>query len=115
MFFTFDQNNSGGSFDFDAARGISQCVIVEAADAEEANRRAEEIGLYFDGEGDCACCGDRWSEQWSSDAGDDVPSVYGTPVESGTVLLKWMGDNPDVFVHYLDGRVVEHHLPRRQL
>lgn len=113
MFFTFDQNNSGGSFDFDAARGISEHVIVEAADAEEANRLAEEIGLYFDGEGDCACCGDRWYVQSDSNAGDEAPSVHGTPVESASTFFKWMGDNPDVFVHYLGGRVVEHHLPCR--
>lgn len=39
-------------------------VFVEAIAVEEANRRAEDIGIYFNGcdKGlDCNCCGDRWS------------------------------------------------------
>ncbi|MFD5198822.1 hypothetical protein ACFWM7_01365 [Streptomyces sp. NPDC058375] len=113
MFFDFRQNNSGGGFDFDAERGISCHVIVEAANDEEANRRAEAIGLYFDGEGDCSCCGNRWSAQWSGDEGDEVPSVYDEPVETATVYMKWMGDNPDAFIHYADGRIVAHHLTKK--
>ena len=38
-------------------------IIVNAENAEEANKLAEEQGVYFDGviEGsDCPCCGDRW-------------------------------------------------------
>jgi hypothetical protein len=115
MFFTFSQNNSGGGFDFDEAAGISEYVIVEADSAEDANERAESIGLYFDGDGDCECCGNRWSAQWVGyDRGDEVPSIYDEPVESATVLIKWMGDNPEAFVHYADGRVTAHHLPREQ-
>ncbi|WP_327379427.1 DUF7296 family protein [Streptomyces sp. NBC_01212] len=110
MFFTFSQNNSGGGFDFDEARGISEYVVVEADDADEANYRAERIGLYFDGDGDCSCCGNRWSEQWGSDTGDAVPSIYGGPVQTATSHMKWLGDNPDVFVHFSDGRIVAHHL-----
>ncbi|GAA1064693.1 DUF7296 family protein [Streptomyces asiaticus] len=112
MFFTFNQNNSGGGFDFDEARGITEYVIVEADTADEANERAESIGLYFDGDGDCPCCGDRWYAQWSNDRGREVPSIYDEPVETATALIKWMGDNPDVFVHYADGRVAAHHLPK---
>lgn len=108
MFFNFSQNNSGGGFDFDAQAGISVNVIVEAADAEEANYRAERIGLYFDGVengNDCDCCGDRWYEQWRDD-GDEVPSVYGTPIEIYEPVIKWLGEkNPNGFVHYLDGTV----------
>ncbi|WDM16709.1 hypothetical protein J3S85_37725 [Streptomyces lavenduligriseus] len=106
MFFTFDQNNSGGVFDIDTAAGISAYVIVEADTAEEANERAESIGLYFDGEGDCSCCGGRWSAQWSSDKGDEVPSIYGEPVQDYDFRYRWMdGDNPEAFVHFADGRV----------
>lgn len=112
MFFTFNQNNSGGSFDFNEADGISEYVIVEAVSAEDANERAERIGLYFDGAGDCSCCGNRWYEQSGGyDRGDEVPSVYDEPVESATVLIKWMGTRPDAFVHYMGGRVTSHRLP----
>lgn len=62
FFFTFNQNNSGGHFHECKHDGICEYVIIEAHDAKEANARAEEIGLYFDGvetESDCECCGDR--------------------------------------------------------
>ncbi|MFE4367966.1 MULTISPECIES: DUF7296 family protein [unclassified Streptomyces] len=58
-FYEFHQNNSGGGFDYDEDNGISVYVIIEAGSADVANARAEKIGLYFDGEGDCPCCGDR--------------------------------------------------------
>ncbi|MEU7243398.1 DUF7296 family protein [Streptomyces sparsogenes] len=110
MFFTFTQNNSYGAFDFDEARGITEYVIVEADTADEANERAEGIGLYFDGVGDCPCCGDRWYAQRRDEDGDSTPSIYDEPVETATSYFKWMGDSPDVFVHYADGRNVAHHL-----
>lgn len=102
MFYTFNQNNSGGSFDFDKNRGITHYVIIEANDPEHANRRAEDIGIYFDGcesGEDCPCCGDRWYPT-SEYYGDEIPKVYDTPVE----------EYQDIFfkedhscVHYLDG------------
>lgn len=104
-FYEYNQNNSGGGFDFDADRGITHYVIIEAGSADEANERAELVGLYFDGEGDCECCGNRWSEAWESE-GDDVPSIYGTPIQDYDFEYRWMGaDNPEAFVHFADGRV----------
>ena len=114
MFFTYDQNNSGGSFDYEADRGISFYVIVEADSADEANNRAERIGLYFDGAGDCECCGNRWTDQWNDQNGTPYPEVYGRSVllpeddayyeasESGWVKR----DEYEGFVHYKDGRVL---------
>ncbi|AWY07634.1 hypothetical protein SEA_YOSIF_70 [Streptomyces phage Yosif] len=104
MFFEYNQNNSGGSFAFED-NAITHYVIVEADSAEEANRRAEEIGLYFDGDGDCSCCGDRWYEQWDDRDGDKVPSIYGTPIQDFDFSFKWMGDRPEAYVHFADGRV----------
>lgn len=78
-FFHFSQNNSGGSF-----TGPAKHVVVEAENASDANYRAESVGVYFNGcnEGlDCSCCGDRWYRQWLDEAGDDVPMVYGDPVQ----------------------------------
>ncbi|QOI66938.1 hypothetical protein SEA_GARDENSTATE_26 [Microbacterium phage GardenState] len=105
-FHTFDQNNSGGSFDVDPERGIASVVIIEADSAEEANARAEDIGLYFDDsyDIDCDCCGTRWSAAWGD--GDDVPTVYGverSPGDSGGRGWRWT--SPEGFIHYADGRI----------
>lgn len=109
MFFHFSQNNSGGSFDYDEPAGITHHVVIEADSLEEANQRAEAIGLYWDGVGagkDCECCGDRWSPAWS---GDEVPAVYGKPVtESEDGLFHWM-PGYEVFIHYKDGRIEGFH------
>lgn len=116
-FYHYHQNHSGGHWAFDAERGISVEVIVEADSALDANDKAERIGLYWNGceQGlDCSCCGDRWDEQFEDEKGDPEPAVYGQlvldkngvgrkPSERG---LKWMGDKPDGFVHFADGRVV---------
>lgn len=111
-FYAFHQNNSGGRFTFDKKAGITHIVIIEAPNAEAANDRAEQIGLYFNGcdEGrDCNCCGDRWFQVYGE--GDDVPSHYGSPIEDGKFApskfgLKWMGKNPEGIIHYACGKRV---------
>lgn len=60
-FYTFEQNNTGGTWDKD----LGYVVIIEAENPKQANEKAEEHGLYFNGvmNGiDCPCCGDRWYE-----------------------------------------------------
>lgn len=106
-FWTYSQNNTGGSFDYDPNRGISNYVIVEAENADAADERAREIGLYFDGAGDCSCCGNRWYESYGE--GDEAPSIYGDPVDDHDPLMKWI-DGYEAFVHHADG-VVTGHLP----
>ena len=61
-FYVFSQNNSGGSFINPAI-----VVVVEAQSAAEANSKAEKIGVYFNSERDCPCCGSRWDaiDEWS--------------------------------------------------
>lgn len=115
-FYTFHQNNSGGRFDFDEDSGITTKVIIEAESADDANRRLEAIGGYFNGTDDygpdCPCCGDRWYavSEWD---GTDVPSQYGRAItfsdefDRSDFGFKWQGeDRPEIFVHYLDGRIV---------
>lgn len=100
-FFSFDQNNSGGSFDIRPEDGIGEYVIVEALDVNHANQRAEQIGIYFDGcdNGmDCNCCGDRWSRAWD-DEGDPEPMIYGTPVDKAERSMF----RDTAFIHYLEG------------
>jgi hypothetical protein len=74
MFYEFNQNNSGGYFD-----GPAEFVIVEADNSNEANDIAKSLGLYFDGVGDCQCCGNRWHKAWGDD-GEEVPEIYGREI-----------------------------------
>lgn len=107
MFYDYRQNNSGGVFLAEHENGISVEVIIEADSADEANARAEQIGLYFDGcsDGrDCNCCGDRWYRAW--DEGSPVPSVYGVPItEAETNGYADRVNGPEGYIHYADGRV----------
>jgi len=60
-FFKFDQNNPGGRYDHD--KFLTLRVIVEALCVEQAERIAEDKGIYYNGVNigfDCPCCGDRW-------------------------------------------------------
>lgn len=62
MFYHFHQNNSGGFYQ----EGMPHNLFIEAPSASEANRIAQENGVYFDPEyeRDCECCGTRWTEAW---------------------------------------------------
>lgn len=69
-FYIFQQNNSGGYLEEDEKRGIGEYVFIESESAKEANSKAENIGLYFDGVEngiDCECCGDRWNSVYEYD------------------------------------------------
>lgn len=104
MFYTYNQNNSGGAFE--ETSGIAQFVIIEANSADEANERAIDAGIYFDEEYqiDCDCCGTRWDTFWGNP--DEVPSVYGDPVADGEIYMRYPAwTSPAGYIHYLDGRV----------
>lgn len=92
-FYTFRQNNSGGSF------YGPRYVIVEAGSADEANRIAEDHDVYFNGcmtGMDCSCCGDRWYACDESDACPQ-PMIYGDalPLDADTYKDSW-GDVADI-------------------
>lgn len=92
MFYTFDQNNSGGVF-----KGPADYVIIEAKDANEANLIAEENGLYFDrldaSNQDCACCGHRWTRVDEGE-GTETPKIYFRSITSkDNVLIIKKEDN----------------------
>ena len=99
-FFTFRQNNSGGSYAVDSERGIGYLVCIEAENAAKACERALKIGLYFDGSGDCSCCGNRWSE-----VDDDDALPY--PGSQGSTLWmhKSIWDEP-AFIHFANGEII---------
>lgn len=95
MFYTFVQNNSGGVFIEPA-----HYVIVEADSADEANERALDVGIYFNGISgghDCECCGDRWYPVSDADA-EDKPMVYSNTAHEAASC----GDS--VLIAYADGR-----------
>lgn len=102
-FYTFTQNNSGGSFVIDEYSGICGYVIIEANSHIQANEIALNIGLYFDGcdSGiDCSCCGDRWYEV-DEDYSEITPCIYGESVFSlQKSIFKEM-----CFIHYINGEV----------
>lgn len=76
-FYKFYQNNSGGR----RTAGMPGFLFVEADSADEANERAESIGVYFNGTDeedgrDCSCCGDRWGAASEYDKTEDLKSGY---------------------------------------
>lgn len=105
-FFHYSQNNSGGGFDTDAKTGLGVHMVIEARNADDANTRAEGLGMYFNGcdDGrDCECCGDRWYPKGSGD-GDDKPMIYGDDVSDGTRRMQSLGMSwGDSFIHFADG------------
>ena len=103
MFFPYNQNNSGGHYFTDKNRGISARVIIEADNADEANERAEKIGMHLNGVAngyDCPCCGDRWYEVDDSDkcytVDEAIKNTYG---------ISWDKNTHIVYIHYKDGNV----------
>jgi hypothetical protein len=102
-YYFFSQNNSGGRFIVERKSGIAEYVIIEAQNVENANRRAQDIGLYFDGcraGRDCHCCGDRWSSLWE-EKGNDEPMIYDTPVNE----YKPTFSRSSAAIHYMDGTI----------
>ena len=66
-YFKFRQNNSFGHF------VGTPLVFVQADNAADANRIAQDHGVYFNGVADgidCDCCGDRWYPVHDDDAQD---------------------------------------------
>jgi hypothetical protein len=106
-FYTYHQNNSGGSYKNNDAGGIGPIVIVEATSADDANRRAENIGLYFDGYGDCECCGNRWHVQSDENEGKETATIYDEDVSKGVYTSPWSNSSEGIegYIHHFDGHI----------
>jgi hypothetical protein len=101
-FYEWKQNNSGGVFFVN--ENLSNRVVIEADTYEQAEAKAFDFGIYYEGcrDGrDCDCCGDRWYE------GHELTESC---LEGKTLdeYLQWMADqygweDPDIIVHYADG------------
>lgn len=117
-FFTFDQNNSYGKFVITEDPAIAPYMIFEAVSAADANLWASVYGLYFDGVADgrdCNCCGDRWSEQWSDDRGEDVPLIYGEPITAST-SIRWLVKPGQLYtvVVYANSNIIKYRRPENK-
>ncbi|WP_145398576.1 DUF7296 family protein [Paracoccus sulfuroxidans] len=109
MFYTFNQNNTGGAFDLTEA--LTHFVIVEAESADEANAKLIALGGYFDGCSigrDCWCCGDRWYPAREGE-GSDAPEVYDRhprDYDAGEYSKRWMPAGKEIVVHH-EGKPAE--------
>lgn len=76
LWWTYSQNNSGGSF------FGPHYVFVQARNAKEADFLAEQSRLvYFDSSRDCNCCGARWSSVSEYEEGTVEPTYGGEVVD----------------------------------
>lgn len=103
LYYEFTQNNSGGRWKTD--ENTAEAVIIAARSVKEANRLAEDVGIYFNGcaKGyDCDCCGDRWHEisTWS-EKGTSEPTIYGQKPK--TYLAKDAYGSRAIVIHHADG------------
>ena len=96
MFYTINQNNSGGYFIRN--EHVDGFVIVEANTPYEAvhklNKIVEDYSEY------CECCGERWSygiDDFNSVS--EQPTIFNKPIKE---YKSWW--NSGVVIYYLDGR-----------
>lgn len=112
-FYEFNQNNTGGSFTTNKI--VCHRVIIQASDADEANRLARDMGIYFDGCSlgeDCSCCGDRWypvfGEGVSYPYEYDKKIIFKDEIEHAQFLADNYGwTSPDIRIYYKDKEPVE--------
>lgn len=100
-YYHFSQNNSGGRWKVDD--DFAEDVIITARTVDEANRRAEDVGIYFDGcnsDRDCNCCGDRWYPQYQESESVE-PTIHGMS------LSEYISDSSSgrakIIIHHSDG------------
>jgi hypothetical protein len=107
-FYKFMQNNTGGSFEVN--HSVSVQVYIQAPNANQANIRAQQIGIYFDGVDrhlDCDCCGDRWYRASEGDVFDD-------PDDDKYISMLWVQEGfAYAHIYYADGSAQERKLNPR--
>jgi len=102
MFYTYDQNNSGGYFIEN--ENVREYLIIEADNVHEANSKMFDITEDYSEF--CECCGARWDVIYGSDSeGKEEPMIYSTPVDE---VEKEMFRNSCI-IYYKNGdkRIVE--------
>lgn len=104
MFYTFKQNNSGGTFVMNER--VAHFVIIEADSVREANEKAESIGIYFNGVDDnidCPCCGDRWYPTYENEV-NKAPLIYGVDPANYKCIFTRKGKNYCIVYHKDGGK-----------
>ena len=109
--FEFTQNNSGGRFIVDDK--VCHRLLIEAESFNDAVKKAEELGCYWDGVAkgiDCPCCGDRWVT-WDEEPIDlEFYKTEGcNTIEEYAQYLanNYAWTTPDIRIYYNDGVVKE--------
>ena len=104
-FYTYTQNKTGGIYSYNDK--LAKHVIIEADDAYTANNTASELGIYFDGNGDCTCCGKRWDEYNITNAGTFYPEIETQQIDY-TYKPEFTETNIlTVIVYFKDGRTLK--------
>lgn len=112
MFYCYGQNNSGGVFH--NTDKVGHWFIIEADSAREADAAAENKGIYFDGAGDCNCCGRRWSEAWE-DGGRETPEIYGQSIKEFIAKIDFCFDGDVIHVYYKNGKHKKYPITKKQI
>lgn len=100
LWYEFDQNNSGGSYE----RGdfVADVVFIQAMNADSAEEIMRDMVDNDNAWSYCDCCGERWSF-WGV-RGYEVPTRYGDPVSEGVDLFSRDGY---ILFHGLNGRTLK--------
>lgn len=108
MFFTYKQNNTFG--EWVTNNKLTHFVIIEADNARKANKKAQKLGIYFDGVDDaidCPCCGNRW-DRCNGDSATEEPEIYGMEAQRYANSRQYFcGDKEicGIYIYYEDGRI----------
>lgn len=107
--FEFTQNNSYGRFLVDDK--VCHRLLIEAESFNDAVKKAEELGCYWDGvdEGiDCPCCGDRWNK-WDDEPInlDTLQKLYSIEEYAQYLADTYGWTTPDIRIYYNNGSVKE--------
>ena len=98
MFYTINQNNSGGYCIVNDK--VAEFVSVEANSSQEAeDKLCEIVEDYSDY---CPCCGQRWYTDMYGEKGTEKPMIYDMPYDNCTDTF-W--NRGSIVIYYLDGRI----------
>lgn len=96
MFYTINQNNSGG-YIIDN-EDVSNFVSVEANNFKEAEGKLRSITEDYSEF--CECCGERWYIDLNNDDAEEIPMIYDIPYNQ-EVYKCWSSEH--IIIYYLDG------------